>query len=155
MPSVSSEKRLIIITGVIAVACGLALGGLILWATGRGAKPQEYRPFNAGYEAVLQEKLTTGGPFFVPDPFGGDQGIWFALEDGAIVAVAVNQPDDPGCAVRWRGSRNEFVDCKNRPRNLGALARYDVQTREENGEPQVFVNLQALFPPPSSVPPPQ
>jgi hypothetical protein len=155
MRPVPADKKLVIITGIVAIACGLALGALILWATGRGGSPREYEPFNAGYEAGLRTKLETGGPVFVPDPFGGDQGIWFAIEDGAIVALAVSQPDDPGCAIRWRGSRDTFVDCKDRPRDISALARYDLQIREENGEPQVSVNLQTLLPPPASVPPPQ
>lgn len=155
MPALKNSKLPYVITAAVAILCGLALAALILWATGRGGGTRTYKPFNAGYEATLHAALTKGGPFFVPDPFGGEQGLWFALEDDKIVAIAVSQPDDPGCSIRWRGSVNAFVDCNDQPRPATALARYDVSYRGSNEGQLVYVDLQALLPPPSSIPPPR
>ena len=154
MPVVKDNKKLVAITTITAIVCGLALAGLLMWSTGRGGGSTAYKPFNAGYEKALRKNLEKGGPVYFADPFGGNQGFWFALEDGEIVALAVNQPDQPKCSVRWRGSRNTFVDCNDQPRAVSALARFGVEIKGEVPEQLVFVDLQALLPPPSSVPPP-
>ncbi|MFZ4514690.1 MAG: hypothetical protein ACOYN3_00010 [Acidimicrobiia bacterium] len=149
----SSTTRPAIITAVVAVAAGIGVAGLLLWATGRDGTPKTYAPFNAGYEATVRKNLEKGGPVYFADPFGGDQGFWFALENGSIVAIAVQQPDEPNCAVRWRGSRNTFTGCNDEPRTIESLARYDVNVRDESGQPSVFVDLRTLLPPTSSVVP--
>lgn len=151
MPA-SSTTRPAIITAVVAIAGGILIAGLLLWVTGRDGTPKTYAPFNAGYEATLRQNLTKGGPVYFPDPIGGEQGFWFALENNEIVAIAVTQPDATNCAVRWRGSRSTFTGCNDEPRTIESLARYDVNIREQNNQRAVYVDLRTLLPPPSSVP---
>ena len=150
MPPLDSNKRLVIITGIVAVLCGAAIAGLLLWTTGRTGTPRTYKPFNAGYEYALRKTLTEGGPFYYADPFGGNAGFWFALDNGQITAVAVSQPNDPTCAVRWRGSKQTFVDCHDAPVALSTLARYPVTYQGSGKETLVYVDLRTREPAPKT-----
>ena len=84
---------------------------MLLLATGRASSPTKYQPFPPASPRRSSSELKDGGPYFVPDPFGGDRNILLALEGGQVVALSDIVPGTKDCRVRWRGSINSFVDC--------------------------------------------
>jgi len=106
----SDAKLLIMATGAVVLA-GLLVAAVLLFATGRSSSPTKYEPFDAGVASSIKKGLKDGGPYFVPDPFGGNHNILLALEAGKVVALSDIVPGSKECRVRWRGSINSFVDC--------------------------------------------
>jgi hypothetical protein len=119
----SDAKLLIVAAGAVIVA-GLLVAAVLLLATGRAASPTKYAAFDAGVAASIRKDLKSGGPYFVPDPFGGDRSILLALEDGKIVALSDVKPGTKECRIRWRGSIDSFVDCHDDKVKSTDLARY-------------------------------
>src|SRR5439155_23582442 len=106
------------------VLAGLLVAAVLLLATSRASSPTKYQPFDAGAAASIKKDLKDGGPYFVPDPFGGDRSILLAIEDGKIVALSDVAPGTRDCRVRWKGSINSFVDCHDDKLESTDLARY-------------------------------
>jgi hypothetical protein len=119
----SDSKLLLMATGAVIVA-GLLVAAVLLLATSRASGPTKPRPFDAGVAAAIHRELKDGGPYFVPDPFGGNRSILLALEDGKIVALSDVLPGTTDCRVRWRGSIHSFVDCHDDKVKSTELARY-------------------------------
>ncbi len=127
MPAERSDRQVLILaTGAVIVA-GLMVAAVLLFASGRGGSPRTYAPFAAGSATSLHNELRDGGPFYVPDPFGKDRSILFALEHGKIVALSTLLPGTSGCRIRWRGSVNRFVDCHGDRLVSTDLNRYSVE----------------------------
>ena len=80
--------------------------------------------------ASIKKDLKSGGPYFVADPFGGDRSILLAIESGQVVALSDIKPGTKDCRVRWRGSIDSFVDCKDRKLQSTDLARYQSEVAE-------------------------
>ena len=83
---------------------------------GSGRSPTRYRPFagRASSSSSEQRARRTVGPFYVPDPFGGDRSILLALEDGKVVALSGDPAGNRellGSAGGVRSTR--FVDCND------------------------------------------
>jgi hypothetical protein len=93
-PSRSDTQLLVIATGAVLLA-GALVAAVLLFATSRGGGPKDYRPFPAGLASSLRSDLRDGGPYYFPDPFGGQRSILFALEDGNIVAAKVLEDKNP------------------------------------------------------------
>jgi hypothetical protein len=141
-------KLLLFATGGV-VAAGLLVAAVLLWSTGRGGSPTKYEPFDAGVAASIRKDLKDGGPYFVPDPFGGDRSILLALEDGKIVALSDIRPGTKDCRVRWRGSIDSFVDCNDEKLGTTDLARYRTEigtVGDTKGE--LFIDLRHREPAP-------
>jgi hypothetical protein len=138
-----SNTAAFIFTGIAVVMCAVAVALLFLWTTARGGTPRTYQPFNAGYASALRANLLDGGPFYYADPFGGENGFWFALNGDAITAVAVSQPNLPGCAVRWRGTKGSFSDCRDNLIPLDQLSQYTVTLQSKKGQDLVYVDLRS------------
>lgn len=119
----SDAKLLLLAAGGVIVA-GLLVAAVLLLATGRASSPTKYVAFPAGDATAIRNDLKKGGPFFFPDPFGGDRNILLALEDGEIVALSDIKPGTKDCRVRWRGSIDSFVDCHDEKLRSTDLARY-------------------------------
>jgi hypothetical protein len=119
----SDAKLLIVATGSVVLA-GLLVAAVLLLATGRSSSPTTYQPFDAGVASSIKKELKDGGPYFVPDPFGGNRNILLALEGGQVVALSDIVPGSKECRVRWRGSINSFVDCHDDKIKSTELNRY-------------------------------
>jgi hypothetical protein len=140
---------LLVGAGVAAVVAGLVVAVVLLLATSRADQPESYRPFAAGPERQLREQLRDGGPFYVPDPFGGRKSILFALEGDNVVALMTHTPGDEECRVRWRGRVDSFEDCNANRLRSDQIGRYVVTTERSEGQGRiVFVDLRQELPPP-------
>ena len=145
----SDAKLLLVAAGAVIVA-GLLVAAVLLLATGRASSPTKYVAFPAGDATAIRKDLKSGGPFFYPDPFGGDRNILLAIEDGQVVALSDIKPDTKDCRVRWRGSIDSFVDCHDDKVQSTDLARYQSeigQIGDNKGE--LLVDLRRLEPAPA------
>jgi hypothetical protein len=122
-----SDAKILLGATAAVVAAGLLVAAVLLFATGRGGSPTKYAPFDAGVASAIHKDLKDGGPFFVPDPFGGNRNILLAIEHGQVVALSDVKPGTKGCSVRWRGSINSFVDCHDDKVKSTDLARYQTE----------------------------
>jgi hypothetical protein len=122
----SDAKILIVATGAVILA-GLLVAAVLLLASGRAASPTKYAPFPAGVAQSIKSQLKDGGPYFFPDPFGGDRNILLAIEGGNVVALRDVLPNTADCRVKWRGSLDSFVDCHGDKLRSGELDRYQTE----------------------------
>jgi len=146
----SDAKLLLVATGAVVLA-GLLVAAVLLWSTGREKSPTTYRPFDAGLARSIKRDLKDGGPYFVPDPFGGDRSILLAIEAGKIVALSDVAPGTKDCRVRWKGSIDSFVDCHDDKLRSTDLNRYQAEiglTGAQQGE--LLIDLRHKIPAPSS-----
>ena len=111
VPASRSDARLLLTATAAVVAAGVIVAVALLFATGRSNSPTKYKPFSAGPAKAIKQQLQDGGPFYVPDPFGGNKSILFALENGRVVALSNVLPGTKDCSIRWKGSVNRFQDC--------------------------------------------
>jgi hypothetical protein len=119
----SDAKLLVVATGAVVLA-GVLVAAVLLLATSRSSSPTRYQPFPAGVAASIRNDLEDGGPYFFPDPFGGDRNILLAIERGKVVALSDILPGTKDCRVRWRGSIDSFVDCHDDKLGSTQLDRY-------------------------------
>ena len=145
----SDAKLLLLATGAVVLA-GLLVAAVLLITTSRASSPTKYTAFDAGVAQSIRRDLKSGGPYFVPDPFGGDRSILLAIEDGKVVALSDLKPGTEDCRIRWRGSIDSFVDCHDRKIKSSALARYQSEVGEigpHKGE--LLVDLRHRLPAPA------
>jgi hypothetical protein len=145
----SDAKLLLVATGAVIVA-GLPVAAVLLLATGRASSPTKYVAFPAGDATAIRKDLKSGGPFFYPDPFGGNRNILLAIEDGQVVALSDIKPGTKDCRVRWRGSIDSFVDCNDDKVQSSDLARYQSEVGEIGANKgELLVDLRRLEPAPA------
>jgi len=150
VPPERTDTRLLIGAGIAAIAAGLLVAAVLLFATSRADQPKKYRPFPAGPDKQLRSDLRDGGPFYYPDAFGGKRSILFALEDDKVVALMTHTPGDEECRVKWRGSINSFVDCRGNKLRSVQVGRYETTVQQRSGVgPVVVVDLRKESPPPA------
>jgi hypothetical protein len=151
VPASRSDARLLLTATAAVVAAGVLVAVVLLFATGRNSSPTEYEPFGAGYAKAIKSELREGGPFFFPDPFGGNKSILFALEDGNVIALSNVLPGTKDCVIRWRGSIDRFTDCHGDRHVSRELDRY-VTTIDETGEGKglLFIDLRKKLAAPGS-----
>ena len=82
VPASRSDARLLLTATAAVVTAGVIVAVVLLFATGRSQSPTKYEPFSAGPAKAIKHSLREGGPYYVPDPFGGNKSILFALENG-------------------------------------------------------------------------
>jgi hypothetical protein len=146
----SDAKLLLVATGAVVLA-GVLVAAVLLLATGRASSPTTYQPFDAGVASSIKQGLKDGGPYFVPDPFGGNRNILLALEGGKVVALSDVVPGSKDCRVRWRGSINSFVDCHDDKLKSTDLDRYRTEiglTGDSKGE--LLIDLRHREPAPQA-----
>jgi hypothetical protein len=150
VPPARADSRLLVGAGVAAVLAGLVVAVVLLLATSQADQPKRYGPFAAGPEKQLRKDLREGGPFYFPDPFGGNKSILFALEGDNVVAVMTHTPGDESCRVRWRGRINSFEDCHGNRLRSEQIGRFLTRVEERGGQGRiVFVDLRTELPPPT------
>lgn len=149
MPPGRSDARLLVSAGGAVLLAGVLVAVILLFATGRGGTPSRNQPFLAGIEANLKANLKDGGPYYVPDPFGGRRSILFALEDGEVVALSTVLPGTKDCHVKWKAQFDRFVDCRGGRHVSTDLDRYEtfVDTVGRN-RGALFVELRNKVPAP-------
>jgi hypothetical protein len=146
----SDAKLLLVATGAVVLA-GVLVAAVLLLASGRASSPTTYQPFDAGVAASIKQGLKDGGPYFVPDPFGGNRNILLGLEGGKVVALSDIVPGSKDCRVRWRGSINSFVDCHDDKLKSAELDRYRTEiglTGDSKGE--LLIDLRHREPAPQA-----
>jgi hypothetical protein len=151
MPPSRSDTRLLLTATLAVLVAGVVVAVVLLFATGRGGTPTRYRPFAAGLASAIKGDLREGGPYYYPDPFGGQHSILFALEDGKIVALATQLPGTTDCIVKWRAPVKRFVDCRGDRHVSTDLDRYE-SFIDPGGENQgiLFVDLRDKIPAPGT-----
>ncbi|MGZ4695729.1 MAG: hypothetical protein ACXWA3_19055 [Acidimicrobiales bacterium] len=146
----SDTKILLVAAGAVIVA-GLLVAAVLLLATSRASSPTKYVAFPAGDATAIRADLKKGGPFFYPDPFGGNRNILLALEDGKVVALADIKPGTKDCRVRWKGSIDSFVDCHDHKVKSTSLERYQSEVGKiGNNKGELLVDLRHREPAPAS-----
>ena len=144
------DARVLVLATVGIVAAGLVVVAVLLIATSRREQPGEYKAFPYGELRDLKRTLRDGGPFYVPDPFGGDRSILWTLEDGEPVALTIHAQGDPDCRVRWRGRIESFEDCHGTRLESRQVPRY--LTRVPTSGPDediILVDLRKELPAPA------
>lgn len=144
-----SQRRLVILVGLAAVAAGAFAGVAIVLASGDSAvRPSEYQPFEVGNAARLGEAVATEQPVFFADPTGGTRGFALALEDDELVALHVIPPGGSAdCPIDWKPEDRRFEDCRDRVWDTHQLRRF----RSSVNETGLFVvDLRTMEAPPTS-----
>ena len=145
------DTRILVFATFLVVVAGVLVALVLLLATGRASSPTKYEPFEAGAALDIERLLKEGGPYYVPDPFGGSRSIMFALEDGEVVALSTVLPNTKDCRVLWRDSRKGFVDCNDDVHRSGDLARYVTTIDPREGANDILlVDLRKREPAPST-----
>ncbi|MDQ1433032.1 MAG: hypothetical protein QOF40_3634 [Actinomycetota bacterium] len=127
MPASRSDVKILVVATGAVILAGLLVAAVLLLASSRASSPTKYAPFPAGVAQSIKSQLKDGGPYFFPDPFGGDRNILLAIEGGKIVALSDILPNTTDCRVKWRGSLNSFVDCHDDKIRSGQLNRYQTE----------------------------
>jgi hypothetical protein len=149
VPPARTDSRLLIGAGAAAVLAGLVVAVVLLLATSQADQPKTYQPFAAGPEQQLRKNLREGGPFYFPDPFGGNKSVLFALEGDNVVALQTHTPGDENCRIRWRGRINSFEDCHGNRLRSDQIGRFLTTVEERGGQGRiVFLDLRTEIPPP-------
>jgi hypothetical protein len=144
-----SDTQLLILTGVAVFIAGLMVAGLLLFATRSSTKPKETPEFVAGLASTIAQDLKDGGPYFFPDPFGHDRGVWLALEHGKIVALQQHLPGNTSCPIKWRGSIDSFADCDGNKVRSDAIDRYRSRVGVATNKGALILNLTVVEPAPA------
>jgi hypothetical protein len=152
VPPDRSDTRLLLISAGAVLFAGVLVAVVLLFATSQGGSVDKNRPFYAGLASDIKASLREGGPYYVPDPFGGHRSILFALEDGQIVALSTVLPDTKDCAIRWKGQIDRFVDCHGDRHTSFELDRYEdfIDPAGEN-KGILFVDLRKKLPAPGNI----
>jgi hypothetical protein len=127
VPPARDDLHLLLFAGGAVVLAGVAVAVLLVASTGRegGSTPKKPQPFEAGLASNVEDSLREEGPYYIADPFGGDDSIVFALEDGEVVALAVNQSNLSTCSVKWKDQLDKFV-CGDQRFDSTELERFEV-----------------------------
>ena len=124
VPPSRSDTRLLLTAAGAVLLAGVLVAVVLLFATGRGGSPNKNQPFYAGLASDIKATLKDGGPYYVPDPFGGQRSILFALEGGNIVALSTVLPGTTDCHIKWKAQLDRFVDCHGGRHRSEELDRY-------------------------------
>jgi hypothetical protein len=150
VPIARSDTKLLLVAAGAVILAGVLVAAVLLLASSRASSPTKYVPFPAGDATAIRNDLKKGGPFFFPDPFGGDRNILLALEGGKVVALSDIEPGTKDCRVRWRGSLDSFVDCNDRKVHSRDLARYPAEVATVGANKgELLVDLRHREPAPS------
>ena len=147
MRATTSDRRLLLITGIFLALAGLLFGGVVLIATNRDSPPADARkPLFLGLRDPMTSSIEDGGPLYFANPFG-DDGFWVDLEDHQLVAYVLKVPGT-NCNVKWKAQQNSYLDCHGAKIDRSELDRYEITIGSRNGTPKtsVFVKLHTTIP---------
>jgi hypothetical protein len=152
VPPTQDDKRLLIVTGVFVALAGLLFAGVLLLATNRSTGEKE--PVFLGQRKELIDRIQEGegSPLYFASPFGDQDGFWLDREGGDLVAYVLETPGPGECAVKWRATRNAYIDCDGNPIDPGELDRYPLAVGSRGGSPRtsVYVDLRRTTPAPGA-----
>ena len=124
MPAAPDDRRILVFAGALVLAAGIAIAGLLFFATGGTQDtPSNRRPVFLGLERELAAKIKDGGPLYFANPFG-DNGFWLDVESGSLVALDIVRPGTRDCIVKWRDPRHAYVDCDDNDLTSRDLDRF-------------------------------
>ena len=151
VPPDRSDTRLLLTAAGAVLLAGVLVAVVLLFATGGSTGPKKYAPFQAGLASAIKKDLKDGGPFYFPDPFGGNRSILFAIEDDQIVALSTVLPGTKDCLLKWKAQLDRFVDCNGDRHRSTDLDRYE-DFIDPSGEDQglLFVDLRKRIPAPGT-----
>jgi hypothetical protein len=146
----AKDARVLVLATVGIVAAGLVVVAVLLIATSRREQPGKYKAFPYGEVRDLKRTLHDGGPFYVPDPFGGDRSILWTLEAGEPVALTIHTQGDDQCRVTWRGRIESFEDCRGTRLESRQIPRYKTRVPASgDDEDIILVDLRTELPAPA------
>jgi hypothetical protein len=149
MPPDKQDVKIVVVATLAVIAAGLVVALVLLVATGREKAQKKEHPFPAGLASAVKADLKDGGPYFYPDPFGGDRNILLAVEGDKIVALSNIVPSSRTCVVKWKGSQDTFVDCHGDKLRSTELARYATSIpRRGDLKGILLIDPRDLLPPP-------
>jgi len=146
------RRILVFAVGIVAIA-GLAVMGLLFFATGGTQDtPSQEKPLFLGLAPELRDRIRgeEGSPLYFASPFG-DNGFWLDLEDGKFVALSLVRPGSTSCTVKWRETRGAYVDCDDNNLTSRDLDRYRVTVGKQAADSPdngVYVDLRVTEPAP-------
>ncbi len=153
VPIARKDLPLLLGSAVALLATGLFVAVVLVFLLPGDDSPDESEPVQIGLASSIHQNVEEDGPYFQADPLRGERPFWVALEDGEIVALAIDLPGEEGCIVDYQSRDETFVDCRSEPVLTEALARYDVTiSADEKSEGAVLVDLQTLLPAPEPDP---
>jgi hypothetical protein len=124
VPASRADRRLLVFSVGFVVLAGVLVAVALLLATGGGrGTPSDDEPLYLGLEKELVDKIDEGGPLYFANPFAGD-GFWLAEESGQMTAVALRKPGTRDCAIKWRATRDAFIDCEGNPVDSRDMDRF-------------------------------
>lgn len=132
VPPARSDRRLIVVTTTMVVLAGLFVGTALFFATGGNKATPARKPLYLGPETELRRKIADGGPLYFANPFGHN-GFWLDREAGELVGVALVLPGTRDCRVKWRATRDAYVDCHDNVVRRRGLDRFEI-TVVDRGE---------------------
>jgi len=137
--------RALVIGG--AVLSGLAVGIIVVAASGGDKRPTEYRPFEAGFAVRQIERIEQGGPIFYPALDEGPNAFYLDLENEDLVAVHFVPPGgSTDCVVKYDyDDDRRYEDCRGRELDRADLARFPVTL--EGQDDRILVDLRRLLTP--------
>ena len=152
VPPDRSDTRLLLVSAAAVLFAGVLVAVVLLFATSQGGTLNKNRPFYAGLASDIKASLKDGGPYYVPDPFGGHRSILFALENDQIVALSTVLPGTTDCAITWKGRIDRFVDCHGDQHRSFDLDRYEdfIDPAGQN-KGILFVDLRKKLPAPGDI----
>lgn len=147
------DVRFFVVTVVAILVAGLSIAAILWVLSGRGGQPTgsgaEYEAFSAGNAETLTRQIREGGPVFFADPLAGEKGFWIDREQGELVALSVNSPEEDDCPLRWRASVNRYEDCDARRYASEQLDRFTTNIPERGEQRGLFlVDLRRIIPAP-------
>jgi hypothetical protein len=147
MPPSPADRQLLIVTGGFLALAVAILVVVLMLAGGREPDPGPARPLFIGLRRELTGRIAEGGPLYFANPFAGD-GFWLDLEDGHLVALAIDRPGTTDCVVKWKDPRKAYVDCNDRDLTSSDLDRYPITIGSRGDSPKgsVYVDLRELEP---------
>ncbi len=149
MPPNRSDTRLLLMAAGGVLVAGVLVAVVLLFATSGSGGPKKYQPFQAGLASSLRADLRDGGPYYFPDPFGGQRSILFALEGDNIVALSTVLPGTKDCRITWKGQIDRFVDCHGgRHRSVELDRYYDFIDATGENKGILFIDLRKKLPAP-------
>ena len=91
---------------------------------GRSRRPTKYEPFSAGPATAIKQQLREGGPYFVPDPFGGNRASCSRSRTARSSRSPTSCPARRTARSAGAARVNRFSDCNGDRVTSEQLDRY-------------------------------
>ena len=126
MPPAPSDRRLLLVSGVLVVVAGAVFAAALFFATGGGQGTPKTGAVYFGLKRSIVDRIKQDRqPSYFAHPFGGT-GFYFDLEENQLVALIARRPGTKSCVVAWRNLRRGYFDCHDHQLHPLQLDRYQL-----------------------------